>query len=219
MLSKKNIYRKRIKRILDIVLSISGIVLCIPLMLVVMLLVRCNLGSPVIFCQKRVGKNERIFNMYKFRTMTDKRNENGELLPDSDRLTVFGEKLRVLSLDELPELFNILKGDMSIIGPRPLLVEYLPYYSKTEKKRHTVRGGLTGLAQISGRNCLDWDERLGKDVEYVENISFKLDCHIFFKTIMVVLRHEDVAANSAEVETCLSECRSKHNVGGNEIEL
>ena len=151
-----------------------------PVLLIVAILVRTKLGSPVIFHQKRPGKDEKIFTLCKFRTMTDEKDENGELLPDSVRLTKFGEFLRATSLDELPELWNIFKGDMSIIGPRPLLVSYLPYYTEEEQLRHTVRPGLTGLAQVSGRNFLDWDRRLQKDVEYVRKLSFLMDLKVIF---------------------------------------
>ena len=157
------IYGKYIKRLLDIILSFTGIIILSPVFLVLILLIRMKLGSPVFFKQKRPGKNEKIFTLCKFRTMTDKKDVNGELLPDSVRLTGFGKTLRATSMDELPELFNILKGDMSIIGPRPLLSSYLPYYTEEEKLRHTVRPGLTGLAQVSGRNFIDWDSRFKKE--------------------------------------------------------
>lgn len=161
-------YKKFGKRFLDLLLSTLAIVILSPVLLVVAILVRIKLGSPVLFHQERPGRNEKIFTLCKFRTMTDKRDEKGNLLPDADRLTKFGKLLRATSLDELPELFNIWKGDMSIIGPRPLLVSYLPWYTEEERLRHTVRPGLTGLAQVSGRNFLDWDSRLSKDVEYVK---------------------------------------------------
>ena len=164
------LYNKYIKRILDILISLTFIVLFSWLYLILVILVRIKLGSPVLFCQERPGYNEKIFKLYKFRTMTDKRDEKGNLLPDSERLTKFGSMLRSTSLDELPEMFNILKGDMSLIGPRPLLVEYLPYYTEEERLRHSVRPGLTGLAQVSGRNYLAWDKRLARDVEYVNHI-------------------------------------------------
>ena len=160
-------YRKYIKRLLDFILSLFAIIILSPVLLIVALLVRIKLGSPVIFKQKRPGLNEKIFTLYKFRTMTDAKDEHGNLLPDEIRLTKFGKLLRSTSLDELPELFNILKGDMSIVGPRPLLVNYLPFYSDVEKHRHDVRPGLTGWAQVNGRNFLNWDYRLKKDVEYV----------------------------------------------------
>lgn len=194
-------YKNCIKRLLDILLSMTGIILLSWLYLILFILVRVKLGSPVLFRQQRPGKNEKIFTLYKFRTMTDARDENGNLLPDSIRLTGFGKLLRATSLDELPELFNILKGDMSLIGPRPLLVSYLPYYSEREKLRHTVRPGLTGLAQVSGRNFIDWDHRLQKDVEYVEHLSFGMDLKVLWLTVKTVLGHTDEVAedtNAAE---------------------
>ena len=173
-------YAKYMKRLLDILLSLTILIVLSPLLLVLCILVRSKLGSPIFFQQERPGLHEKIFTMYKFRTMTDKRDAEGNLLPDKDRLTKFGKLLRATSLDELPEFFNILKGDMSFIGPRPLLVSYLPYYTETEALRHTVRPGLTGLAQVSGRNFLDWDRRLAKDVEYVKGLSFQMDLKVLF---------------------------------------
>ena len=162
-------YQKYIKRILDFILSLCALIVLSPVLLIVAILVRVKLGSPIIFKQKRPGKDEKIFTLYKFRTMTDEKDENGNLLPDSERLTKFGKFLRSTSLDELPELINILKGDMAIVGPRPLLVEYLEFYTEEEKHRHDVRPGLTGLAQVNGRNNLKWDDRLAYDVKYVNN--------------------------------------------------
>ena len=181
-------YAKYFKRVLDFLLSLIAIIILSPVLLVIAILVRIKLGSPVLFKQKRPGKNEKIFTLYKFRTMTDKKDENGNLLPDEDRLTKFGKVLRSTSLDELPELFNILKGDMSIVGPRPLLVRYLPYYTKEERHRHDIRPGLTGLAQIHGRNATNWTERFGYDVKYVKNITFLGDVKIIIKTIMKVIK-------------------------------
>lgn len=195
------IYGRFIKRLLDILLSLLILILFCWLYIIVAILVRIKLGSPIFFRQKRPGYKEKIFGIYKFRTMTDKRDENGNLLPDKDRLTGFGKMLRKTSLDEIPELFNILKGEMSFIGPRPLLPEYLPYYTEKEKLRHTVRPGLTGLAQASGRNLVDWDTRLAYDVEYVENISFKMDILVIMKTIKTVFGHSEQVAedtNAAE---------------------
>ena len=193
----KRLYRDYIKRFLDIVLSVGAIVVLSPVMAVTAVLVRVKLGSPVIFKQKRPGKDEKIFEMYKFRSMTDARDENGELLPDEVRLTSFGKKLRASSLDELPELFNILKGDMSVVGPRPLLVRYLPYYTSNEKKRHDVRPGLTGLAQINGRNNLNWDQRLMMDIQYIEDLTFYGDMKIVFLTIGRVLKRENIAVGES----------------------
>ncbi len=188
----KGIYRRFLKRPMDFILSLMAIIVLSPVLIIVGVLVRVKLGSPVLFKQKRPGLNEKIFTMYKFRTMTDEKDENGELFPDSVRLTKFGRMLRSTSLDELPELFNILNGDMSIVGPRPLLERYLPYYTDTEKLRHTVRPGLSGLAQINGRNNLDWDSRLGLDVEYVQDITFSLDLSIILKTFFKAIKREDI---------------------------
>lgn len=203
-------YKNCIKRCLDFLLSMCGIIVLSPALLVLCALVRVKLGSPVLFRQERPGKNERIFTLCKFRTMTDEKDESGKLLPDAVRLTKFGKFLRATSLDELPELFNILKGDMSIIGPRPLLVSYLPYYSEREKLRHSVRPGLTGLAQVSGRNFIDWDRRLEKDVEYVENLSFRMDVKILWMTVQTVLGHsEEVAEDTNAVEGNFAQIRQK----------
>lgn len=202
-------YRRFIKRGLDMILSGAALMLLSPIFLIVALLVRIKLGSPVIFHQERPGYGEKIFTLCKFRTMTDERDENGELLPDAVRLTAFGSFLRKTSLDELPELWNIFKGDMSIIGPRPLLVGYLPYYTERERLRHTVRPGLTGLAQVSGRNFIAWDDRLEKDVEYVEHLSFWMDLKVLWKTVKVVLKKEDVAVETDSVEGYLWDEREK----------
>jgi len=191
-------YEAFFKRGIDIVLSVFVIVLFWWLLAIIALLVRVKLGSPVIFTQERPGKidpktgKETIFKLYKFRTMIDKRDANGELLPGKDRMTPFGTKLRATSLDELPEIINILKGDMSLIGPRPLATIYLPYYTDEERKRHSVRPGLTGLAQASGRNNLSWEEKFAYDIEYAENITFLMDMKVIFKTIKGVLTHEGI---------------------------
>ncbi len=203
-------YKNCIKRWLDFLLSLCGIIVLSPVLLVLCILVRVKLGSPVLFRQERPGKDEKIFTLCKFRTMTDEKDENGKLLPDAVRLTKFGKFLRGTSLDELPELFNILKGDMSIIGPRPLLVSYLPYYSERERLRHSVRPGLTGLAQVSGRNFIDWDRRLAKDVEYVENLTFGMDVKVLWMTVKTVLGHTDeVAEDTNAVEGNFAEIRRK----------
>lgn len=194
---KKGIYEKFVKRPLDIILSLIGLIILSPIMLIVALLVKVKLGSPVIFKQERPGLNEKIFTMYKFRTMTDERDMDGELLPDSVRLTRFGRFIRSTSLDELPELFNILKGDMSIVGPRPLLVEYLPLYSEHQKRRHEVRAGLTGLAQISGRNAISWEDKFDLDIEYINNVSFKNDWKIILITLGKVFIREGISSNTA----------------------
>lgn len=176
-------YKNYIKRLLDVVLSFTAIVVLSPILLITALLVRINIGSPVLFKQPRPGKDEKIFNMYKFRSMTDEKDENGNLLPDNERLTKFGKLLRKTSLDELPELFCILKGDMSIIGPRPLLVEYLPLYTEEQHKRHSVRPGLSGLAQVRGRNNISWEEKFDYDIKYVNNITFMGDVRIVAETL------------------------------------
>ena len=185
-------YAKYIKRVLDFCISLFAlIILAIP-MLIIYILVRTKLGKPAIFRQKRPGKNEKIFTLYKFRTMTDKKDEEGNLLPDSERLTKFGKALRSTSLDELPELFNILKGDMAIVGPRPLLVEYLEFYNDEEKHRHDVRPGLTGLAQVSGRNSISWSDKFKKDIEYIHNITIIEDIKIILQTITKVFAKEGI---------------------------
>lgn len=185
-------YKKFFKRFLDIIISLLGLIILSPIILIVAILVRIKLGSPIIFKQERPGKDEKIFKLYKFRSMSDKKDENGELLSDSERLTKFGKILRATSLDEIPELVNILKGEMSLIGPRPLAISYLPYYSESERHRHDVRPGLTGLAQINGRNAVNWDKRFAYDIEYVNNITFINDCKILFKTFYKVLKRDDV---------------------------
>lgn len=185
-------YAKYFKRILDFLLSLIALIVLSPILIIIAILVRVKLGSPVIFKQQRPGKNEKIFTLYKFRSMTDKRDENGNLLPDSERLTKFGKALRSTSLDELPELFNILKGDMAIVGPRPLLVEYLPLYNEEQKQRHNVRPGLTGLAQVNGRNTISWEEKFKEDINYVKNITFKGDIKIILKTIIKVFKREGI---------------------------
>lgn len=186
---------------MDIILSLIAIIVLSPVFLIVALLVRTRLGSPVLFKQKRPGLNEEIFIMYKFRTMTDERDDKGELLPDRIRISNFGSLLRSTSLDELPELFNILKGDMSIIGPRPLLVQYLPLYNNYQKRRHEVRPGLSGLAQVSGRNAISWEEKFNLDVEYVDNVRFIGDWKIIFLTIKKVFVREGInSETSATIE-------------------
>ena len=203
-------YKRFFKRIIDIILSIIILILFCWLYMILALLVRFKLGKPILFKQARPGLNEKTFNLYKFRSMNDKRDENGNLLPDSDRLTSFGLFLRKTSLDELPELFCILKGDMSFIGPRPLLIEYLPYYTKREKLRHTVRPGLTGLAQASGRNLVDWDKRFELDAQYVENLSFMMYLKVIFMTIKTVLGHsEQVSEDTGQTEGNFAKIRQE----------
>lgn len=198
-------YDKYIKRALDIILSGLVMIVLSPVYLIVAIMVRQKLGSPVIFSQDRPGKidpktgEEKIFRMYKFRSMTNETDENGVLLPKEQRLTKFGKKLRSTSLDELPELLNIFKGDMSIVGPRPLLVKYLPLYNEHQRRRHLVRPGLTGYAQANGRNLISWEEKFDMDVKYVENVSFKMDVSIVLKTILTVLKREGIGNGSADV--------------------
>lgn len=196
MKHKVSFYEKYTKRLLDIVLSGVALIVLWPVLLITAILVRIKLGSPVIFCQNRPGKGEKIFRLYKFRSMTDARDENSNLLPDEIRLTRFGKLLRSTSLDELPELWNILKGDMSIVGPRPLLVEYLPYYTEQERHRHDVRPGLTGLAQVNGRNSLTWEQKFAYDLEYIDHLSFLNDVKIIAKTVGKVLKKSDIAIGS-----------------------
>ncbi|WP_042221709.1 sugar transferase [Oceanobacillus manasiensis] len=191
------IYRRFVKRPMDFMLSLIAIIVLSPVLLVVAILVRTKLGSPVLFKQKRPGLNEEIFMMYKFRTMTDEKDDKGVLLPDSVRLTKFGRLLRSTSLDELPELLNILRGDMSIIGPRPLLVQYLPLYNNHQKRRHEVRPGLSGLAQVSGRNAISWEDKFNLDVEYVHNVSFIEDWKIIVLTIKKVFVREGINSETA----------------------
>lgn len=188
----KGPYEAVFKRLLDILVSLLVIVLFSWLYLILAVIVRVNLGSPVLFVQDRPGRNGKVFRMYKFRSMSDKRDENGELLPDKQRLNKFGRVLRSTSLDELPEFFNILKGDMSLVGPRPLLVKYLEYYNAHDMQRHEVRPGLTGLAQVSGRVNLPWKEKFELDVQYAKNVTFRMDCKIVFMTIKKVLSREGV---------------------------
>ena len=188
---------KYIKRILDIISSLLAIIILSPLLAVTAVLVKTKLGSPVLFRQERPGKDEKIFTLMKFRTMTDERDENGELLPDEVRLTKFGKFLRSTSIDELPELFNILKGDMSVIGPRPLLVKYLPRYNEHQHRRHEVRPGLSGWAQVNGRNSISWEEKFDLDVEYVDNYSFAMDVKILFMTVLNVLKKEGISSETS----------------------
>lgn len=186
-------YRKYFKRVFDFVMSLSAILLLLPIIGVVAILVRIKFGSPVIFKQKRPGLDQKVFTIYKFRTMTDERDESGRLMPDNIRLTGFGKFLRSTSLDELPELWNILVGDMSIVGPRPLLVQYLPLYNEIQKRRHEVRPGLTGWAQVNGRNAITWEEKFDFDVEYVSKLSIMLDIKIILKTLIIVFKRENIS--------------------------
>ena len=197
-IKKTGIYARYIKRLLDIIISLVILILFCWLYIIVAILVRIKLGSPVLFKQPRPGRGGEIFNMYKFRTMTDERDEKGELLPDEVRLTAFGSFLRKTSLDEIPELFCILKGDMSIVGPRPLLVKYLPYYTQRENLRHSVRPGLTGYAQAHGRNAISWEKKFEYDIYYVEHLTFAMDVKVMIDTVKTVLSHDGVVLNALE---------------------
>lgn len=196
--AKQGIYARYIKRILDVLLSGCTLVVLSPVLLIVAVLVRIKLGSPVIFCQQRPGKGEKIFKMYKFRSMTDQRDENGELLPDEVRLTKFGRSLRSTSLDELPELWNIFKGDMSIVGPRPQLVRDMVFMTAEQRRRHTVMPGLTGLAQVSGRNAISWEDKLATDLRYIQHITFLGDVKIILLTVKKVFCREDISADGMD---------------------
>lgn len=191
-------YGQYVKRVFDFTIVLVVLILFWWVYAIIAIMVRVKLGSPIIFAQERPGKNERIFKLYKFRTMTDEHDENGELLPDEVRLTKFGKTLRSTSLDELPELFNILKGDMSLIGPRPLLVKYLPLYNEEQKHRHDVRPGMTGWAQVNGRNAISWEEKFAYDVEYADNCSFAMDLKVFFATFKVLFERTGISSSTSE---------------------
>lgn len=206
-------YKKYLKRVLDILISLTFILCFWWLYLIIAILVRVKLGSPIIFKQDRPGLNGKIFRMYKFRSMTDAKDKEGNILSDEERLTSFGLKLRATSLDELPEMFNVLKGEMSLVGPRPLLVKYLEYYTEREKKRHLVRPGITGWAQVNGRNLLHWDARLEKDIEYVENLTFLFDIKIIILTIKKVVGKEDIITEKEMPFLTLDKEREKIKVG------
>ena len=190
-------YERFVKRGLDAFLATGALIVLSPVLLVTAILVRVKLGSPVLFTQERPGRDGKIFKLYKFRTMTDARDEKGELLPDDQRLPAFGQKLRSTSLDELPELINMIKGDMAVVGPRPLLVRYLPRYNAHQARRHEVRPGFTGLAQVHGRNAISWEEKFDWDVKYVDNITFKGDCKIIIDTVKTVLKREGINSDTS----------------------
>lgn len=190
-------YEKYIKRPQDFLCALLAIIVLSPVLIVTAILVRVKLGTPVLFTQERPGKDEKVFKLYKFRTMTDARDENGNLLPDDQRLPSFGKKLRATSLDELPELFNMIKGDMAVVGPRPLLVRYLSRYNKHQARRHEVRPGFTGLAQVNGRNAISWNEKFDWDVKYVDHITFVEDWKIIIKTLKIVFKHEGITSGSS----------------------
>lgn len=200
---RQGVYGRYVKRLLDFILSLIALLLFWWVLAIVAILVRVKLGGPVIFRQPRPGRDEKIFMLYKFRSMTDERDENGDLLPDEIRLTSFGKKLRATSLDELPELFNILKGDMAIVGPRPQLVRDMVFMTPEQRLRHSIRPGLTGLAQVSGRNCVSWDEKLSIDQEYLRHISFFVDCEIVLKTIFAVVKREGINEEGCDTSSDL----------------
>lgn len=206
---KNSIYSKYIKRVMDFILSCLALIIFSPIILSFTIIGAIKMKGNPFFSQKRPGRNEKIFKLYKFRTMTNKKDAEGNLLPDEKRLTKYGRFLRSTSIDELPELINILKGDMSIVGPRPLLISYLPYYTEKERHRHDVRPGLSGLAQINGRNYLDWDHRLAYDVKYVENITFLGDINIILLTIKKAMKRENIAVDTGKVETNLAKERKE----------
>lgn len=205
-------YAKYVKRILDFILSLLALIILMPLMFILWILVRIKLGKPAIFKQQRPGKNEKIFTLYKFRTMTDEKDENGNLLPDEKRLTKFGKFLRSTSLDELPELWNIVKGDMSIVGPRPQLVRDMVFMTEQQRKRHKVRQGLTGLAQINGRNNITWEQKINYDLEYINNVSFKNDCKIILKTIEKVFKRENIETDGMQTAEDLGDYLLRNKV-------
>lgn len=194
---KKGFYEKYVKRPQDFICALCALIILSPVMLITALLIRKNLGSPVIFTQDRPGLNGKVFKLYKFRSMTSEVDQKGKLLPDEVRLTSFGKKLRSTSLDELPSLINILKGDMSVVGPRPLLVRYLSRYNEHQARRHEVRPGFTGYAQVNGRNAISWERKFDLDVEYVDNISFKGDWKIILQTIRTVLKRDGISSDTS----------------------
>lgn len=194
---KLGIYEKYVKRPQDFLCALAAAIVLSPVILITAVLIRIKLGAPVIFTQERPGKDGKIFKLYKFRTMTNAKDENGELLSDEVRLTKFGKILRSTSLDELPELFNMLKGDMSVVGPRPLLVKYLPLYNENQARRHEVRPGFTGLAQVNGRNAINWEEKFDWDIKYVDNITFLGDWKIIFKTVITVLKRDGISSETS----------------------
>lgn len=205
-------YKKYFKRPLDIICSLLALIILSPVLLITAILVRIKLGSPVIFKQKRPGLNEKIFTLYKFRTMTDKRDEEGNLLPDEERLTKFGKLLRSTSLDELPELWNILKGDMSVVGPRPQLIKDMVFMTDEQRRRHTVRPGLTGLAQVNGRNAIPWEIKLQYDLDYLKRITFFKDVSIILKTIIKAISRDDISQEGMDTGEDLGEYLLTNNV-------
>ena len=219
MRHRAGFYEKYGKRFLDFFLSGMALIILSPILLVTAILVRVKLGSPVIFCQERPGKDEQIFKLHKFRSMSDARDETGELLPDEERLGKFGRWLRATSIDELPELFDIFRGKMSIVGPRPLLVKYLPYYTEEERHRHDVRPGLTGLAQINGRNCASWTEKFSYDLQYVSTVSLRGDIKILLRTVAVALSHSGIQLNAQEDFDVYRSKMNGTNIQTNELSI
>lgn len=197
LMHKKGVYEKYIKRPQDMLCALLALIVLSPILFITAFLVRVKLGSPVIFKQERPGLNGKIFTLYKFRTMTDERDSEGNLLPDEERLTKFGKLLRSTSLDELPELLNILFGDIAVIGPRPLLVEYLPRYNAEQRRRHEVRPGLSGLAQVNGRNAISWEDKFKYDVQYVDHVTFIGDWKIILKTVLNVIKRDGINSETA----------------------
>jgi undecaprenyl phosphate N,N'-diacetylbacillosamine 1-phosphate transferase len=208
-------YERYVKRPMDLLLALIALIVLSPLFLIVAMLVRVRLGSPVIFRQERPGQNERIFTIYKFRTMTAQKDEDGELLPDAERLTKFGAWLRSTSVDELPELLNIIRGDMSLVGPRPLLIEYLPLYNAHQKRRHEVKPGLSGIAQINGRNAIEWEDKFDYDVQYVDNVSFTGDWKIILRTIQTVIKKDGISSENAVTMEAFSGSDKLRKMGNN----
>lgn len=208
---KKGFYELFLKRPMDFVLSLIAIIVLSPVLIAVAFLVKIKLGSPILFKQERPGKDEKKFTMYKFRTMTDEKDKDGNLLPSKDRITRFGKVLRSLSIDELPGLLNIIKGDLSLVGPRPLLVDYLQYYEPHERVRHSVRPGLTGLAQINGRNAISWEQKFEYDIKYAMNINFFIDIKIIIKTILKVIKRENINPHEKKISIRLDEVRKNDN--------
>ena len=204
-------YAKYIKRLLDFILALCALIVFTIPMLVIAFVIKINLGSPVLYTAARIGRDEKPFKMYKFRSMTNERDENGELLPDTDRLTRLGRFLRASSIDELPALINVIKGNMALIGPRPLPMIYLPYFYEEERQRHSVRGGLSGLAQINGRNSVSWDQKFRYDIEYVNSITFLRDIEILFKTLIKVFQHSDIGIRGVSAPEDLNICRKPNS--------
>jgi len=214
----RNLYNQYLKIIFDFILAFISILVLLPVMFIVTILIRMKLGKPIIYKVERPGKDEKVFTMYKFRSMSNERDKDGELLPDIIRITKFGKLLRSLSLDELPGLFNILKGDMSLVGPRPLALQYLPYYSDIEKRRHRVKPGLTGLAQVSGRNGINWERKFDYDLKYIDQMSFVLDVKIILKTFINLFVKENIGVRGIDAPEDFDLYRTKQYLNKNKEE-